>query len=456
MDIYIDEHGYREMFVFGNSYNHTFIKGIRPLQPGQYVEVSFDGKLNEYTFFDLNQYKHPMTTDQTFNDYKEEAKEVISNCIKRQMISDVKLGCQLSGGIDSSLVTFYASELAETSLEDVVSVVFEKKYTEYNEEKYIDLVSDQLHLQAHKTELTPEFFVKNLEHINWHLDSIPAYQNELAIMLLSAEAKKHVTVLLSGEGADEVFAGYTRMAYSKLIDFFSRKPWMLNSGLREKIWKGRKETTFDNYVVFREAIPWKICLEVFSDYSDKIADDRIECLHRLEGSPLDKQSKYEMKVRLQGLLNRQDKSTMANSIENRVPFLDNEMVEWAYRIPEKYLIKFRLADLFKTHGTRVQGKFLLKSICSDLFGKNFAFRNKGGFGIPVADYIKIPVFKTYFYETILPGIKKRRLMNYSQIKDWYENISVLNINESSALWRCINLEIGMQLFVDGREPLYIE
>jgi len=305
------------------------------------------GGVKQHRWFDVNNYKR-LKSNKSLEDICNLAERKIDKCVKRQMVSDVKIGMQLSGGIDSSLVSYYASCNGKNHLKDSIAIVFDDKYGAINEEKYIDAVSKKVNLNVHKAVLNREFYISNLEYINWYLDTIPAYYNELGIYLLSGEARKHVTVLLSGEGADELFAGYSRIAFANLFGLTNKLTKYIPALKRRKIWKGREGYTFNDLVVFNEAVPISICSSVFNDYEDDaVSKDRMDQMKSLTGTYLDRQIKYELIIRLQGLLNRQDKSTMANSIENRVPLLDNEMIEFAFSIPGRYLVKYRIKDLIK-------------------------------------------------------------------------------------------------------------
>lgn len=450
-DIEIDETAYNEIFTFGFSIKRTLVKNIVPLQPGTYLEY-YRGTIKKHRWFNLNDYKRP-ESNQRMGDICQSVKRVMRNCVKRQMVSDVKVGLQLSGGIDSSLVSYYASHSDEGFLRDSIAIVFDRKYGELNEEKYIDFVSKKCNLKAHKEILTPEFYISNLEFINWYLDTIPAYYNEPGIYLLSGGARKHVTVLLSGEGADELFAGYSRIAFASLFGMVCRITKLIPALKNRKIWKGRQGYSFNDLVVFNDAVPLSICNRVLKNYDDNaVSADRKAWMKKLTGGYIDRHIKYELMTRLQGLLNRQDKCTMANSIENRVPLLDNEMLDFAFSIPARSLVRYRVKDIIRNRSLSVQGKYPLKLMCRNIFGENFAFRKKGGFDIPCRDFLSDSLFGDYFYSRILPGMKGRGLLNDNLIKEWYQNLATISPDELNALWRCINLEIISQLIFDGKEP----
>lgn len=448
----LDKQGYQETFVFGNSLRHTLIENISPIQPGEYYVIDGNGSIKVNRYFSIEDFKRSSSKKFTSNESINALDKALHDSVERQLISDVKVGCQLSGGVDSSLICSYARSIKGSIFDDSIAVIFDEEHQELSEEKYIDYVCKKLGMKSHKATLDAEFYIRNLELINWYLDTIPAYHNELGIYALAQEAKKHVTVLLSGEGADELLGGYGRMAYANLIEVMSRFKMLIPQRLKNIIWKERKYISFDEYVIFREAIPLSICDKVIDKFSDNIvSSDRKKCLEGFSGAALERQIKYEMSVRIQGLLNRQDKSTMANSIENRVPFLDNEMVEFAFKIPAGHLLKIRVKDILKKGGTRVQGKYILKKICERKFGENFAFRDKCGFEIPYRKFLSGERFQDYFKSIIMPGMERRNLVNTEIIRQWNEHIKNISSDELNAFWRCVNLEICAQLFIDGRK-----
>jgi asparagine synthase (glutamine-hydrolysing) len=146
---------------------------------------------------------------------------------------------------------------------------------------------------------------------------------------------------------------------------------------------------------------------------------------------------------LPDLLIRQDKMSMAHSIENRVPFLDNEVVGNSFSIPEKILLLRKSPEGYNTE------KYLLKKMAAGTFGNDFAFRDKMGFGIPVREFLLNPGFSGYLKDKILPGIRNRGLFNYGLISGWLSNIKKVKYYELEALWVMVSFEIWASIYLDG-------
>jgi asparagine synthase (glutamine-hydrolysing) len=256
--------------------------------------------------------------------------------------------------------------------------------------------------------------------------------------LLSQRAKEYVTVLLSGEGADEVFGGYGRFAQLN-------NPWRVKnflSTLRKSAFSISHLTSYlqqDYRAIMASAFMNPIIAhQLKSDFEIETAIQRRRALYKTgSGSIFDKQVKFELKSYLPDLLLRQDKMSMAHSIENRVPFLDNELVAASFNIPEEQL----LGD-----GSIRQTKLILKKIAALQWGDDFAFRNKGGFSIPVRSFFKDKEFSAYLQDQLVPGITSRKLFNNKLIQSWVKNITTISSAELDALWIMVAFEAWAQKY----------
>lgn len=431
-----------EYLIFRNNLSGTLFKDIHSLSPGHYISYKQGNGPFIKRFFNLNNYERSVTSSGDIGTYGEKLKEWLSKSVQRQLMSDVKLGCQLSGGIDSSLVTWLANSHSSDGNFEAVSIVFNDK--RFSEEYYIDKVAKDLGITAHKFLLESDYYFDHFEKATWHLETPINHPNTVGIYKLSQRAKEYVTVLLSGEGADEVFGGYSRF-YDISYPFRTRK---LLHEIRKNLRHPLEVSGYFNHE-YRAVMATSFMLPGLARKlragfnNERAAANRLSLYHSLTGSLFDKQVKYEMYSYLPDLLIRQDKMSMAHSIENRVPFLDNEVVENSFTIPEKYLLLRKSPDGFNTE------KYLLKKMITVPFGKDFAFREKMGFGIPIRAFLSNHKFTEYLNDTILPGIQKRGLFNYKLVADWILNIHKLKYNEIEALWVIISFEIWASVYIDN-------
>lgn len=450
----ICEEGLKEFFTFRATAGASLLKNINQIQPGTYITIN-NGRISKDAFFDINDFVRPINKRLSFYDEKEKIEEKLEQAVKRQMVSDVKVGCQLSGGIDSSLVTYYAANRQDSQLKDAISIIFSNP--NYSEEEYMDKVAEKVDLNVHKYILDDEFLLDNMYDVIWHLDTIAIHPNAFGIYKIAQNAKKHVTVLLSGEGADELMGGYSQFPGGYFVNAYFRVRSLLKmrgiDKIEKKIFRGEDNcSTFDEFaVLYTASTSNKLCKQLIPNYDRRsLINKRLNVIRNFSGSDFDRQIKYEMSIYLPELLLRQDKMSMASSIENRVPLLDNELVDAAFQIPEKMLCHWKLpigqgGDIIRNS---VSGKYILKKICADKYGYDFAFRKKSGFPIPLKDYMKAEKFRDQYYEVILKSMKEREILRAECVQKMYENIDLLRENEIDVLWRSINFEIWCELFVD--------
>jgi asparagine synthase (glutamine-hydrolysing) len=431
-----------EYLVFRNNLNQTLINDVHRLEPGHFLTYSPGNHITSTQYFDINRYERSAGDDTNFEDELKRLQAVMKKSVGSQLMSDVKLGCQLSGGVDSSLVTWLAKEIKQDSLLESVSIVFDDK--RYTEKPFIEKVTHQLDIVSHQFPLQADFYQQHLAKATWHLEEPINHPNTIGIYLLAQRAKDYVTVLLSGEGADEVFGGYSRY-YSVMYPYANRKFFagLKNSGGKPLTFLRHYADPFSRANLDVAGMTTEMAKSLKTDfvYANAI-NQRKKLYDKLSGPALDKQLKYDMSTYLPDLLTRQDKMSMAHSIENRVPFLDNDVVDHSYRIPAKFLIKRKSKESNNTE------KYLLKKMCAGVFGNDFAFRNKMGFGIPLREFMSKPDFNGFLRDEILPGIKQRNILNAGKVEYWISNLQKINSKELEALWVVTGLEIWMKQFID--------
>jgi asparagine synthase (glutamine-hydrolysing) len=437
----LDEKQIDEYLIFRSNLSGTLFKGINLLDPGHYISFSHEIGLKKVRYFNINDYSRNKNSSNKLEFFEQELEECLRRSIKSQLISDVKLGCQLSGGIDSSLVTFLAAKESNDGYFESVSIIFNN--SKFSEETYIDKVANLLHLNSHKFLLDASYYIKHFENATWHFESPLNHPNTIGIYLLSQRAKEVVTVLLSGEGADEVFGGYRRF-YDISYPFSSK--WFLHL-IKENFFNPGQIfsllNTANRTIMVTAYMNPILALKLYPDFKiARATESRFLLYNSLNGTVFDKQVKYEMQSYMPDLLVRQDKMSMAHSIENRVPYLDNFVVENSFKIPEKFLLTRTSSEGRNTE------KYLLKKVVSNFLGNEFAFRDKMGFGIPLKEFFQTSLFKAYLDDKLLPGIKNRGFFNFDRISKWTQKIDKLQYDEMESLWIILAFEIWAEKFLD--------
>ena len=309
--------------------------------------------------------------------------EKLKLSVKSQLMSDVNLGCQLSGGIDSSLITLFAKNF--TKKLETFSVLFKEK--NLSEEIYIKKVVNDLDLINYSSEFNYKNFYNDLSNCIWSFDAPLSQINSVGLFNLAKLAKSRVKVLLSGEGADEVHGGYPRFTRINFLNFLNKmlQKKIIPSSIvskRFKIFEFNKIFSLD----FNDIIILSSSVHSFKDISNLIPkidlvnglDSRRKMIKKIHLPNKQKSLIYEMKTYMHDLFIKQDKMTMAHSIENRVPYLDNDLVEYSL----SYLANSNFDYSYFPNISKNTKKYL-KRISAKYFGRSFSYRAKDGFSFPL-------------------------------------------------------------------------
>lgn len=433
--------------------NDPLHKKIKNIQPGTVlIWNGANDDIQAIRYFDIDAYRQKDFFPKY--DYAGEAGEVLKSCVLRQLISDVNLGVQLSGGVDSTLLARYVSDYFKEDNRLLYGFSMTNHDTpQYDEEKYIDYAVSFNDIQLEKIDLCFERFIECLERSIYAFER-PFYSlPPIGIYLFSKEAGKRVSVLISGEGADEVGGGYSEM-FGK---YKSYEPYFFNENsknipLEYDAVNGSWE--FIEYFDKIRGVKNYVDLEFEADLHPFINERKL-FWDGLQGTSFDKLRKMHFKYRLVSMLERQNKVCMANSVENRVPFLDNEFVDYMFTLPENILMHTSDSSFTSNDGLAIyEGKYLLKQMSAQIYGNDFAFRKKQAIHAPLRLYLSHPRMIDYINEVIIPSMHKRGMVN---MKSFINRLNNISDNENTvAVWKYINMELWFQYFVDGRTNFYAE
>lgn len=409
----MNEEAFMEQFAFRSPYDASLFKGIKSVKPGTYLVVS-NGEMTENQFFDINKYRRLSCCEISFAEACKLFADTFQSVVEKQKISDVPIGMQLSGGIDSSLIAFYGG--SNGGVLEAHSIYTNGDY--YNEQKHIEYIQSTLGLHLHKYDLDDEIAADIFKETIYHLDGINTHFNALGFFQLSRQASTRCKVLLGGEGADELMGGY--------IQFVEGKKY--------------SSSEYVNYVIEKDMhVTQETCKRILNlDYNLDL-EKRKNLFHSFSGTNFDKYSKYLIKTHLEDLLVKQDKMAMAHSIENRVPYLDNRMVELCMTLPEEYL-------LCESSGGGYIGKYIAKYVASNIYGTEFAFAKKKGFPIPIRTYLMSTAFREKVVDRLLPSVVSNPIYNSDYVIKLLNNVSTISEEEVCAIWKVLNLEewIGLE------------
>lgn len=425
------------------------LKGIHQLRPGHCMRVTLDG-VAVRRYWEIPDPPKPRIASRYA---AERLDEMLRQSVKSQLLSDVKVGCQLSGGIDSSLVSANARVHFDAAM-DAFSIVFQDQ--RYTEEKWIDQATMAVGADSHRFLFTSNHFFSSLESATWHLDQPLNHPNSLGIYLLAQRARELVTVLLSGEGADELFGGYPRHYYASIRPKI--QPWMPLLGQLPR-WGQKFSRNFgashsDPAIAFVASSmfmqPDQLGQLRPTFNLDSLLERRLDTFLEGHGDHLDNCLKYDMQTYMVDLLVRQDKMTMAHSVENRVPYLDLQLVNFVRSLPSSFLIG---SQLTVPTSTMRNTKMLLKGLARKHFDNAFVYRSKSGFGLPLRNYYSDLRFEQLMHERLLPGMKRRGLVRHDVVEKQWRDIVRANNGNDESFWIPVALEIWAQQYLDSPIPL---
>ena len=368
----------------------TLFSGIRKLPPGHYLKI-LNGQVEESCFWDISD---TPVLDIDFADASTSFESVLMESVQLHLESDVPLGAFLSGGVDSSVIVALMSKLQDQRVK-----TFSVGYSDdpaSSELKYARMVADIYQTEHH------EYILESLDFFN-SLDLLLKFTEEpivesaaVALYQLSLLAREHVTVILSGEGGDEVLAGYPLYQLMRKVDrvrhTLGRVPLAGKLPIpalfpdREKLikyWDWINTPLEYRYQGISNDVTPHIKKHLYTDEMYETAGSRTSTYfhdlfcHLENASDLKRMSYVDMKTWLpDDLLIKADKMTMAASLELRVPFLDHAVVEYGMQLPDNCRI------------SEGQGKYLLKKLAEKYLPREIIYRKKQGFPVPIAVWFR--------------------------------------------------------------------
>jgi len=447
------------------SNDETLFAGVKRLSAGHTL-LWRDGKVRLEEYWDLSFADEGAEGNRPDDDLIDEWKELFRTSVRLRLMADVPLGMFLSGGIDSSAIAAMMSGMVSEPIK-TFSVAFHER--EANELEYARMVAKRFKTDHHEIVVSPEQFFEALPHLVWHEDEPLAHPSSVALYFVSSLAARHVKVVLTGEGSDEMLAGYER--YYKTVfnlglgsAYYKTTPAGLRNAVSERIQalpigsKARHKLTrtflclppdieslyFDNFAVFTRVIQTELLTRETKDRAGTInpyADMRRYFETKNADSLLNRMLYVDVKTYLQELLMKQDQMSMAASIESRVPFLDHKLVEFTARLPQR----LKLRRGWTT-------KYILRQSMKGLLPEPILRRSKMGFPVPVGSWFR-GQFKAVIDEYLLSErVSSRGLFEPAYVRRLVAEHQA-GANHSERLWALVNFEMWLRQFFDGEYNL---
>ncbi|MCB1840890.1 MAG: N-acetylglutaminylglutamine amidotransferase [Alphaproteobacteria bacterium] len=395
---------------------HTILSGIRKLPPATMAIIEPDGRMVEETYWALDYTRSAEDLARSEEEWIDAVEDVLTLAVKRRLVADVPVGVLLSGGLDSSLVVGLLSALGQKGI-STFSVGFEDVAEEEgNEFRFSDIIAERYSTDHHKIHVDHAELQDNLSACVRAMSEPMVSHDVIGFYLLSREVSKHVKVVQSGQGADEVFAGYHW--YPPLMEVGDNAAVQSYADVFfDRSHAEYKSVVHSNYYGNDHALNF---------VSDHFSQPNIT-------DPVDRALRLDTQIMLvDDPVKRVDNMTMAWGLEARVPFIDHELVELAAKIPAQCKVKDG-------------GKYVLKEVGRRIIPHEVIDRPKGYFPVPALKYLEGDYLDMARGILTQDAAKHRGLFNSSYVDMLFqapkEHITPLR---GSKLWQITLLEYWLQ------------
>jgi asparagine synthase (glutamine-hydrolysing) len=457
----------------------SMFKGILKLPPGHRLRWR-NGEIRVDCYWDLSYGDYFHDSEETL---AERFRELLVAATRRQLISDVPVGFFLSGGLDSSALVACAAHAGESSLK-CYSIAYKQEYerTEQctDDARFAQLVANHFGARFHQIVVDPDV-VSLLPKVVWHLDDPVADPAAIATYLISQAAAPEVTVLVSGQGADEVLGGYRAHRAHKIAAWLRLMPQNIREVTVPALLK-RISVHKDGLIGISPGLLLAACRysdkvlrtagmeppEQYAAFRSYLLDEDVRRLLSAESNAATTEWSYRNtflklfgKVAGEDYLNQMlyvdaktflpdlnlaysDKLSMACSIEVRVPFLDNEVVEFLQRVPPS----------LKIHG--YTQKYLLRRAMDGVLPKEVLRRRKAAFGLPIRAWLRNELRDMLTDMLSEDRVRRRGLFDATAVTQMIRDNETGERDYTLQLWGLLTLELWHQAFVDQRRTAPVE
>ncbi len=453
-----------------NPSEQTLFEGIKRLLPGHFIRFSLQDKTMVVSkYWDINIDNSEQKEKMSLREYEKKLFELLKDSVKKQLISDVPLGAYLSGGIDSSAIVLMMSLIRKEENSDAPIRTYSVGFAhgeKVNETIYAKQISEQFGTE-HKEFLIEPDVVKLLPKIAWHCDEPMADPALIPVYLLSEAAKKTSTVILTGDGGDEMFAGYDQYRFLKATNAASKLPLFKTLGpavtraIPLKVWNRFYKYSSDlGKSAYRRG---EMVIRAMKDNKAKAYYDLVGMFDDEQRKELLKQNYFEKinygelnkdfyagradylkqlqlfdfkRLLPESFLMKTDRMTMAKSIEARVPLLDHRIAELAFNMPSKYKLK----GYFTT-------KYVFKRALRKHLPKNILERKKQTFHVPVENWLDQDLKGTVSDLLNTTQLFRQGILDPYYVKKILENYKEGKLFYARQIWTLLNFELWYRTFI---------
>jgi asparagine synthase (glutamine-hydrolysing) len=458
-----DESGLPEYLAFGYlSGARTMFRGIRKLMPGHTMQVRLTPTqlaISEQQYWDV-----PEPGPQEEKDDRawiEECRRRVEETVRMRLMSDVPLGMFLSGGIDSSTIAALMKRMVDTPVK-----TFSVGYSEaaFSELGFAQELAREIGTEHRQVVIGMDQFFSQLPSLIWHEDEPITWPSSVSLYFVSRLASEEVKVVLTGEGADELFAGYERYRHQAMNQRYAGAYGMVPSPVRSAIrsviatsgllsadLRRKAQHTFVGRELSLESLFLDNFYSAFSAAEQRGIRSAAADPEAIYGSYLrywnsrpgaDSLSRLlyaDQKTYLVELLMKQDQMSMACSIESRVPFLDHPLVEFAARVPSRLKIRDG------------KGKYILREAVANLLPQETLTRKKMGFPTPLKAWLLDPRSAPVYTKLLEPDGLVASCLDLTAVKALLDQHRNRTIDATDRIWRLLNLQHWGEIFLSGTD-----
>jgi len=430
----------------------TAFTAIHKLPPGHLLEFQ-DGEIRIRQYWDLPEYNthSPKNEDECL----EELEQRLFEATKIRLISDVPLGAFLSGGTDSSTIV---ALMARASSGPVKTFSIGFKKDDFNEAHYARIVAKKFGTDHHEMILEPDV-VRTVEHLTTSLEEPFGDSSMLPTYYVSQMARRHVTVALSGDGGDEIFAGYDRYRIHADRQVFEHIPGWARRFYRNQIFPRLPNRLQGRKFSYNISLPWQeryvdglSFLPAFERDTPLLSYDFRQILNRSDDpgnvlrryfaqtpakDPVDQLLYVDTKTYMVGdILAKVDRMSMLNSLEVRVPILDHVFVEWVTGLPHQW----------KLRGNRQ--KYILRKLAERVgVPREVLYRQKQGFTLPLVHWMRHEL-KDMLMILVEPRTLERGYFQASGVRKLMDDHLLRGRTMTGRLWRLLMFELWHRNFLE--------
>jgi asparagine synthase (glutamine-hydrolysing) len=433
----------------------TMFTGVSSLPPGHLMTCDAKG-LRIRSYWDLS---FPACRNGHIREeeYTDQLLGLLRECVQSHLMSDVPFGAFLSGGVDSSTVVALMSEYLPQPVK-TYSVGFDGEGEQFSELAYARLVAEQYRTDHHEVIVRAQDLIDLIEKIVWHMDQPIAEEAALPNYMLAEVAARDVKMVLTGEGGDELFAGYTRYVAERIAPLFRFVPQPAKSlalavsarvpGMRRSkvalhaLCQPQEILRLANWSpLFNLEMKSRLLSNELTRCLDRHSHEQIftRQLTRADAAhTLSRMLYVDTKLYLPDvLLARGDKASMAASLEARVPLLDHKLVEFAAALPPELKVKGLIR------------KYLLKKVARTLLPTRIIDRKKEGFPTPISIWFRKEA-RSFLRDTLSPAVVARRgLFDPRYVQQLLDDHDLGRADHGGILWALIHVELWYRLFIDS-------